>query len=122
MKAHNIYSTIRPRKRSKEVFLSTFYVSVESKSMEKPIMFQVVFDCFSEDPIHLSIESHKPEPRKKFHKIQEALFGNKDYEWLQNIFEALDQLQGYPKTTKNIKMVNELKLLCILINLLALSL
>lgn len=69
MKAHNIYSTIRQRKRSKEVFLSTFYVQLKSKSMENTIFIQIVFDCFSEDPIHLSIEEKKPEARKRFQDI-----------------------------------------------------
>jgi hypothetical protein len=55
MNAHDIFGTIRQKSKDEEVPLSTFFVQIQPKSFEK-IVLHVLFDCYSSETIHLSIE------------------------------------------------------------------
>lgn len=82
MKAHDIFGIIRQQERNIEVPLSTFLVSFQPKSSKESIVLHVLFDCYSADSIHVSIEKSKPQQRKQFDQINNKLFGDKGYEWL----------------------------------------
>ena len=127
------------KKTHNHLSLSTFLVEIRPTAMEEPIELHVAFDCWTTTPIHLSIEKNKPKSiaqSKESMEIQQLLFGSKEYDWLDQIFQLLEVIRldfnrkgtdakisslEASKTNKNLH-VYKLKLTAVLVSLLSMSL
>ncbi len=107
--------------------------------MEEPIELHVAFDCWTNTPIHLSIEKIKSKSiaqSKESMEIQQLLFGSKEYDWLDQIFQLLETIRldfskkgndirssSLERSKKNQNLhIYKLKLTAVLVSILSMSL
>jgi len=118
LEAHELFTNLRKKEEEKrQIPLSTFYVKIKTISALEPIIVHIAFDCWTEKPIHYSIE--KKTSVNRMQKISNKIFGEHDYEWLETLFNFLAKL-------RNRKIVSEgilkIQLLGILLNIISFNL
>ena len=92
----------------------------------EPIIIHIAFDCWTDVPIHYSIEKKKAKVSSYAPNLGNKIFGEHDFDWLSNLFYLLDEVKINnekemilnPTNTHNYKI----KLLSILLNVISFNL
>ena len=127
LEAHELFSNLRSSKIEKqEIPLSTFYVKFKPVGILEPITLHIAFDCWTESPIHYSIEKKSQKTSNESSGIGGKVFGEHDFDWLDNLFQFLEKLKLKNKTEDKMQHNNsktyKIKLLAILLNIISFNL
>lgn len=118
LEAHELFTNLRKKEEKKrQIPLSTFYVKIKPISALEPIVVHIAFDCWTEKPLHYSIE--KKAHVNKIASISNRVFGQHDYEWLETLFNFLAKLRDRKVVSENILKI---ELLGILLNIISFNL
>ena len=129
LEAHELFSNLRKTelKSKKDIPLSTFYVKIKPLGIIEPIVLHIAFDCWTESPIHYSIEKKSQKTINKENQVVGSkIFGEHDFDWLDNLFQFLEKLKFVNRQEEKMhggsEKIYKIKLLAILLNIISFNL